>query len=218
MSTTLLNPYCSLADVQAECENHDAADAESMLSAINSASRFIDASCRRDFLWHDASVTPYSVPDAMIARETIYLPWPVAELSKITSTQDGIEETIDSKTYRTKVALGNCTTRIVLGGKWIDATNVDLAGMTSGSIITIPPEIRIYGKFGFAPIHEGTTDAPSPGLPGNVRRACTVIAACWSGKLRKQVHDFNGGSSMVAQKSIPKDIMAILDELIIPIV
>lgn len=218
MSTTLLHPYCVLSDVQNECENHDSSEAVAMLESINAASRYIDSYCRRDFLWHDAAAVPFVVPESMIARETIFLPWPIAELSKITCVKDGIEETIDPKDFRVRVGLGDFTTRIVRAGKWTEATNVDIEGMTRGSIISLPPEIRIYGKFGFAPAVEGVTDSPSPGLPGNIRRACTVIAAVWSGKLRKQVHDFNGGSTTVTQKAIPTAVMDLLDTLRIQII
>ncbi|HNX05131.1 MAG TPA: hypothetical protein PKI32_06495 [Opitutales bacterium] len=218
MSTTLLNPYCTLSDVQNECENHDSESAVSMMDAINVASRYIDSYCRRDFLWHDASSVPFVVPESMIVRETIFLPWPMAELSKITSLKDGVEETIDPKDFRVRVNVGSSTTRIIRAGKWVESVNVDIEGMTRGSIIALPPEIRIYGKFGFAPVAESVTDAPSPSLPGNVRRACTVIAAVWSGNLRKQVHDFNGGSTTVTQKAIPSAVMEMLDALRIPIV
>lgn len=211
MSTTLLNPYCTLEDVQKECENHDAEDSLVMLDAINAASRRIDSYCRRDFLWHDHSLTPFSVLDSMIVRETIYLPWPLAELSKIVIVTDGVEEIVDPKRYRASVDLQKSSTRIVLAGKWLGAVNLDLAGMTSGSIISLPPEVRIYGCFGYA-VDGSATEVPSRSLPAGIRRACTVIAAVWSGKLRKQVQDFNGGSTTVTQKAIPQSVIDMLDD------
>lgn len=75
--------YTSLVAVQKETRNDDANQADWFETCINSASRFIEHYCNTDFLLHDYSVTPYSVPPMEIANNILCLPYPVISIASV---------------------------------------------------------------------------------------------------------------------------------------
>jgi len=78
MPDVLVNPYCSVADVQAEIKNAAAALVDEITRAINRASRWIDDWKARDYFLHDYSVTPLTLTaaNALVSDGVLLLPHP----------------------------------------------------------------------------------------------------------------------------------------------
>jgi hypothetical protein len=211
----LLNPYCTLAEVQAECQNVDPDDADTLRTAINTASRWIDWHCRRDFLFHDHAASPVEVLPSWVAGDSIYLPWPVLTLTAISiGGRMGDAVTLEAGTYFVEPNTLSATGKIVRAGRWRgdDAFSI---GPAPRRMSNFPSRILLTGTFGYTPATAGSpavavTNAPSPALPADVQRACVVLAAVFSGKSRKDIIGPGGDRQSLVQKNIPKDASDVL--------
>lgn len=216
MPTTLLHPYCTLAQVQAECENNDPECREAFHVAINSASRWIDWHCRRDFLYHDHTTEPLSVKQSWLARHVIYLPWPILSLTEVKTGYGANLTALAAGEYSFENPLHGATSRIFRAAPWQPAEAFTRL-VPPERVFELPPAITLKGDFGYAPAltgegEEATVDPtrPSPALPSPINRACTVLAAVWSGKARKDIVDASGTRQSVAMKNVPTQIMEML--------
>jgi len=187
---SLYQPYTTIADVQNELKNTTDAARAKIESAINAASRAIEDFCNRDFLFHDYSEDGYLVPLGDIILKTIYLPWPVITL-----------------------------TSIEYDGTALEAEDYKVAGRTR--ILTMddytPPEgdidtkVTLYGTFGYALDEDDPTGVPPPSLDHHIRRACTLIAAAWSGEMRKQQVGLDGTKVELIDNRIPQEAKLLLN-------
>jgi len=87
----LVNPYCTVAQVQAEIRNTAAAITTQLEEAINQASRWIDARLGRDFYQHDYSTTALVLTkwDDVAFGDIIFLPFrPVISLTEVKAITD----------------------------------------------------------------------------------------------------------------------------------
>lgn len=185
----LENPYCTVEEVQAELKNTDAAIAPTVEGAINSASRFIDQYKGRDFFQHDYSTSPLVIDseDDCVFGNVLFLPyWPVIELTKVEVA--GVEWVADTD----YVAKGR---RLYsLGGNWPVGLDRDAVA-------------RLTGKFGYA--QTAATEVPT-GIPDQIRRVAIIIAAVFSGYLRKDSVGLDGTVQQVTVTTLPTEVFTLL--------
>lgn len=185
----LKNPYCTVAQVQAELRNTEATLQTQIEDAINQASRWIDDYLRRDFFQHDFSATPLRVSkwDQAVFDEILFLPYrPVIELTVVKEGDTILTVDVDYFVKEGRL--------IRLGGKWA---------------VGEPPEedIELTGKFGYA--QAASTDVPTD-IPPQIQRAAILVAAAFSGHNQKEIVGLDGSKEQVIDKNIPKAVFDIL--------
>jgi hypothetical protein len=212
MSTTppvLVNPYCTVADVQLECQNDRADDVRKIILAINAASRWIDGYCRRDFLFHDHASTGLQVQRSWGAENKLFLPWPVITLTE--ATLDGTVLPAEEYAYENPyLASGSTLTRA--GAAWFLGDRFTADGLIPQKLRPLARVILLKGTFGYRMGQSGDpadddAKVPSPDLPAEIVYACTVLAAVRSGLSRKQIVDQGGTVQSMTAKNVPKEIM-----------
>ena len=96
---TLVNPYCTRAEVQAELKNADTAQAvlDDIDSAINGAARWIDNYLHRTFYTLDYRTTAktYHQHSREVIGDMVVLPGPVTSLSEVKLGADVLVENTD---------------------------------------------------------------------------------------------------------------------------
>ncbi len=111
----LVNPYCSLAQVQAELRNSTEAAESELVDAINQASRWIDEYKNQDYFLHDHAEDALLIDkfDDAILRDTLFLPYkPTLTLGSVTVAEE--LWTLDED----YVVKENPTRLIAVGGIW----------------------------------------------------------------------------------------------------
>lgn len=203
----LENPYCTLADVQAETGNSKPEVVDTLLNAINLASRLIEAESGRDFLYHDFRVSPWVVPHESVGGNYISMPWPCIDAAGVSVRIDGVE--VDKSEFRVVHEGRKWVTYLVRKSAWIatDVPEVSLGAQDKYPPMTL---IEVYGQFGFVPAGTAPTENPSPSIPGTVRYAASIIAAVRSGKAKKDAIGPDGTATSVVMKAVPKDVDAIV--------
>jgi hypothetical protein len=205
---TLLNPYCTLSDAQAEAGTTDDASADELIVEINKASRWIDEHCNRDFLYHNHASSPLVVSESWCAGNVIYLPWPVLTLTEITIGT----ATFAATEYRVTRRPGSATSKIERNGTWLPEEKF------SASPPVMAPQITLRGTFGFTPAATNPAGNPSPEIPATIVQACAAIAAIRSGQVRKEINIPGGGREAVTVRAVPKPVMDSLGKFRISVV
>jgi len=203
MSTTLLNPYCTLKEVQTETRNDTPDSVADLQSEINWASRWIDDYCRRDFLAHDHASSPLSVLSGWCAENVIYLPMPVRTLTKI--TVDGVELATDQYTFENSVP--RSTAKIIRIGRW----QKQQAYFGSNRTFALPPRIELTGVFGFTPATTTPLAVPCTDLPQEVGTVCRVLAAIRSGLVKREFVAADGSRQVATVRNLPPDLTGSLN-------
>lgn len=188
-------PYCTLTDVHRETRNSGAELEEKYEDAINLASRWIEEHCHRDFWFHDHSASALVVDREMVIGKSIFLPWPVRTLTGLWTYYDHTvgktdNDEWDSDEYR--VQIGKCQIE-------------SRAGKFPKDYI-----VEVEGTFGYGDGVDET--APPSDLPQAIRRACTLIAANFSGENEKQVVGLDGQISELLDNSIPAQAKMLLKQ------
>jgi hypothetical protein len=209
---SLINPYCTLADVQHEASNIDAADAGALEDMITRASRWIDDYCRRDFLYHDHRTDALEVEPSWVAGQRIYLPWPVISLVEV--TLDGI--VLDANLYRVESTRGSATGVILRDKDWYAETPRD--GVGTGSLKGMPTLIKLKGQFGYAQAATNPTTTPSPDLPSVIVSATAVAAAVFSGLVKREFIGLGGERTTTVLREVPKGTLASISKYVRPLV
>ncbi len=193
----LLNPYCSVAEVQTELKNTDASLVAQLETAINQASRYVDEWTGRDWFQHDHSATPLYIRRGMALTDgaSLWLPYgPIITLTSVTESG---------------VALVQGTDFVVTGCLWPqDHMHMLLrvgADWTCG--VADAESIVIVGKFGYA---QALNTAVPTGLPANINRAAIMVAAAFSGHDMKEIVSAEGVRDTIVSKAIPKDVEKVL--------
>lgn len=188
MPVTLHYPYTTLDEVQAECKNSDIGiAADRMKTAINLASRYIDAHCRMDLRPRDHESEPLVVLPGWVTGETIYLPYPVRSISEIAI--GGMAYTGAYEVWRSQWFF-----EVQRIGDWPQPRP--------------GRRIEIKGLFG---LEWESEDEPSDGIPGDIRRAATQIAAAWSGYMMREQVSFDGSRVQLLDSRIPSEAKALLE-------
>lgn len=184
----LLRPYCSVSDVRAFIEN-DAGDDDVFKSAINRASRHIEAVCDRNFWYNDYSSTAYSVRRSAVMPAAIYLPFEIITLTQLTLDDEVLTEGAEEDYY----AEEGVNSRVING------------------VFTYPftGTLTIKGTFGFA-LDPDPDNNPPPGLYGDLHDAAIRIAAAFSGLWKKTVRAFDGNPETSLVQSVDASVMKVL--------
>ncbi len=201
MAEALLNPYCTLRELRDEIRNEDtdATVVDQLTRAINDASRYIEIRVGRDFSSHDHTVTPLRLTrfSHAIFDDVIYFPYRAISITEVKADNVVLTEGVDyelltnslGETYGLQCLTGDWRTILKSGIRWTVA------------------EFLIKGQFGYT--QTASTDVPA-GIPAEIRRACILIAAAWSGKATYEVIDLEGNKQDVASKQIPKAAFELL--------
>lgn len=191
MPSVLSYPYCSLLEVQKETRNSDTKNTDWFIDCINLASRAVDSYCRRDFKFHDHTVTPYRVPLSLIYENQVFLEWPV--------------RTIDS---------------IYFDGLLIPEESWEYNGLiiTFDNPFELKPvnnKLDIYGKFGYD--FETVSNEPAADLPPLIRRACVLTASAFTVQKRIELVPLERDNTPVntLDTSIPSEAMKLLKRYVI---
>jgi hypothetical protein len=206
MSTELLNPYCTLVEVQRECSNDDARDIDQFNEEINWASRWLDDHCRRDFLPHDHTSTPLLVKKAWIVGNVIYLPMPVRTLTGI--TVDGAAIAADTFVFENSNQHSKAT--IVGARAW------DSAAGKPG--FRLPVKIELTGTFGYTPAATDPAKNPPLDIPQQIRTACRIIAAIRSGKVKREFVTPDGNRQVATARNLPPDVLKSIAPYRVPVI
>lgn len=180
MSVTLVNPYVSLEELKRELsiKATDAAADDSLLDAINAASRWVDHYTDRDFLFHDysAAALVFDEFDDSVVADHLFLPYRPA--ISVTELRVGTEVWVEGTDFVVKpnwiislrgdwdLRRGDARTLSILGTfgyrqPWVIGSAAVAAGgtgYTSGDVLTV------VGGTGRA----GTLEAALAGGPGPV--------------------------------------------------
>lgn len=188
----LVNPYCTLVQLQKEIKNEDADDDAAVLAwhedCINRAARMVDEYCQRDFLFHDHSASKLSPKERWIVGKDLFLPWPVKTLTAVELDSE-VQDTDD---YRFDVG----ERMIHMSTAWpfdtLDNTFIELTG-----------------TFGYG---DGTSTAPPDDttFPPNVTRAAILIAAALTGDHRKEHMNKEGQVQSLLTTDVPVEAKALL--------
>jgi len=186
----LINPYCTVAEVQKELRNTDSALNAELETAINQASRWIDDYKGRDYFLHDHSVSALVIraTDGDIVQDELFLPYyPIITLTSVTVKGTTWTENTDfvRDTRRNRL--------ISVDGEW------DLSEVTD--------KVDIVGKFGY---DQASSAAVPTGLPLHINKAAILVAAAFSGHNRKEAVGLDGGKTEVIEKDIPQVVFKIL--------
>jgi hypothetical protein len=217
MSTTLLRPYTTRAEVQRETKNSGSELDDWYLQCINLASRYVEERCKRDFWFHDHSATAYVVDRRRVLEDVVVLPFPIITLTELrvfsdVSLPNDPNDVWDADEYY-----------FVAGEPSIHAeaeTDWKFAG-ASGRFGSYPFRgfLHIKGTFGYplATEFEEGFDAdttPPPSVPFHVRRACTLIAAAISDEMHKEQVGLDGVRVELLETKIPREALMFLERYV----
>tara|TARA_R110002110_G_scaffold59360_1_gene168062 strand:+ start:90 stop:710 length:621 start_codon:yes stop_codon:yes gene_type:complete len=196
----LIDNYCSLASVHRETGNSDADLEDWFEECINKASRWIDDYCLRDFLSHDYSSSPFTVPERDAVGDTLFLDWPIVTLTKVTAGSDDGE--VDTGLYNFNVK--DRSVRLRDGNHWIgkatpanqELGNYSLAWQVTNTAFNVP--IKLTGTFGY------TTPPPA------INTACTRIASAWSHEKRRESVAPDGNRVSILNEQVPSEVEELL--------
>ena len=179
----LLNPYCTLAEVQKESRNADSAQVDWFKTCINSASRWVDEYTQTDFLYHNHASTALDVKYSFVIGRTITLPWKILTLTEI--VQDDI--VLDPDYYRFDLRTIYAETDFV-PFDW-------------------KSNISVKGTFGYV---QSASDVPPTDIPPSVTRATVLLACAWTMFTRREVIGYEGGKESLLDSRIPKEVPMLL--------
>lgn len=192
MAYTLVNPYCTVAQVKEVLKRSDTDKDDAIGQAITYASRWIDQWLGRDFFQHDHTVTGITIDESGdFEGAKLYLPYrPIISLTSVVAAGT----TLLSGTDYARVSLGNGVEYLLsLTGNWAPY-------QPDGVVV-------VKGTFGYA---QASSAVVPTGLPGHINWAAVEIAAAFSGENRKQVAGLDGQVMEVNTTSIPKSVIDVL--------
>ena len=233
MSVTLLRPYTTLDRVQTAAKSISPDLNDVFLTAINDASRYIEEVCHRKFWKQDHRSSPLLVRKEWVVGQDIFLPWPIVTLSQVMVSDTVLQSTDYAFSNADDGSAGAVLHRIGagwtgnLGGDTVDCDHVVQRVEDAGMYKQVgypaaelgATDIRLTGLFGYtlaSAIPEGETEPvdntqlPPVDLPGSVGRACTLIAAAWSGESRREMVGISGEKTTYLEYEIPKEAAKLL--------
>lgn len=181
MSVALSNPYCTLAQLQEEVRNNKATENDWFSECINTASRWVEEECGRDFWFHDHSSSALVVHPSYIVGDMICLPWPILTLTEV--ADDGY--VVPSDEY------------------YVDGSAIHRDGEWSRYLWK--RTITLKGTFGYTLDVTNPTTTPPTGLPKGIQRATVLVAAAHSIRNNRTVVGADGNTESVLNTTIPQE-------------
>jgi hypothetical protein len=206
MSVALDQPYCSLLDVQKETKNSGIELTDWYHTCINTASRWVEEHCRRDFRFHDYSEIPLVVQRRWVMGDTVYLPWPILTLTKLWVYSDRTIGKTSSDLWAAADYYAEIDERKQLGK----------ISSESGDFGPYPFKLNmeLEGTFGYLNADDdGIDETTIPlGLPTSIRKATAVIAATISMERRLEQTNLEGNRIELIELNIPTDVYKMLNK------
>lgn len=192
MPFTLVNPYCTVAQVKEVLKRSDATKDDAIGQAVVYASRWIDQFMGRDFFLHDHTVTGLNFDESSdFEGNKLYLPYcPVISITSVVAAGT----TLVSGTDYVRVTKSN-------GIEYLQSLTGDWAPYQPDGLVVVK------GTFGYA---QASSAVVPTGIPGHINWAAVEIAAAFSGENRKQVAGLDGQVMEVNTTSIPKSVFDVL--------
>lgn len=192
MAFTLVNPYCTVAQVKEVLKRSDATKDDAIGQAVVYASRWIDQWTGRDYFLHDHTVTGITIDeDGDIEGDKLFLPYcPVLTITSVVAA--GV--TLTSGTDYVRVTKFN-------GIEYLKSLTGDWEPYQPDGLVVVK------GTFGYA---QASSAVVPTGIPGHINWAAVEIAAAFSGENRKQVAGLDGEVMEVNTTSIPKSVFDVL--------
>lgn len=195
---SLLNPYCTLAQLKAELKISASDTSKDLVleESINRASRWVDWYTNRTWYTLDYSATPLTLrapnqSGCKIDGSKIYLPGPFFDLNEVAECGEVLVENEDF---------------------YLDHDSSVLVRVSDGVEIDWdfqPPEntVVLTGRIGY---ETSDSETPAATLPSNVNYATILVAAAFSGENRKQMQRADGTTEEVVLKKIPDIVYQVL--------
>lgn len=200
--STLVRPYCTRAQVQAELRNTDVALNDWLDQCINLASRRVEEWCSTDFWHHDHSSSALAIPNEWVLGNEIFFPWAIQASPAVVLvyTEDSI--VINAEDYTVYGGINSSTNVIERFGRI--KTGLELPTPGHKQLLTIT------GKFGTTLESSLSTESPPANLPASVNRACVLIASAWSMRNQKQIIALGGERAELFSNEVPKEVRGLL--------
>ena len=194
MSTTLLYPYVTLADVKSYCgigaDNTDFD--EDVRKAINQVSRYIDRITNR-YYYKKTYTSHYIVPTSS------YDGWQLAE-----KDSGGLLFTPQMAPIIDITTLIEDDDTLVENTDFYVHSASGIIEKASSNWASDPREICITCNLGY---DSDDTATPSSDLPGDINHYAKELAARWSGHYKKTIKNYvSGGAESIDLFGVPKEI------------
>lgn len=184
MSVTLVNPYCTVAEVRSDLRNSKPSIEDDIRTAINAASRVVETRTGRTF-YHVQEARIITPSDKLAFDETLFLPRPIIKLNSIKVAGVTLVSGVD---YYANMKTGELTH---LKEHWEPA---------------IPDRlIEVDFEYGYSQLNNDAVDRTKvpTGLPDNVNMATRLIADALSGHLVREVTGVDGTKVDINDRKIP---------------
>jgi hypothetical protein len=207
----MINPYCTLEEVQQETRNDEVENDEVFEEAIVRASRFVDEHCNRSFFYREfTELAPYVVPKHLVvAEDKLILPFRIRELVGLKVNDDVLDPTTyDYDEYSAYLlSLQDMhTMRVEMWHEQRTYLKNDNKRMT----------VTVWGSFGYTNSTGGSghnpENHPPSDLPSAIRRATILIAAAFSGLNTHDYVDMSGARQNVNDNKIPSEAIKLLEK------
>ena len=201
----LENAYSTMEAVQRETGNSNPELVSWFEDCVNLASRWIDDYCHCEFLPHSypldgPSPVAYRVKRSEMVGGSIFLPWPIVNLSQVKTGIIILRE--DDYFWE------EGSREILLPTESLSAfqpTDQAVIGVADfGGFRGKPSKwdknqpTTVNGEFGYASV------------PSSVARACTQIASAWSHEKRRERMAMDGKRTSLLDENIPEDARILL--------
>ena len=194
MAYTLVNPYCTVAEVKAALKigTLDTSKDDIIGKAIYDASRYLDAYTGRDYYQHDHTVTALVFDDESdISEDKLFTPYrPIISISEVESA--GVVLVANTDYVVINNAKGESFIRS-LKDNWCPYYPDNL--------------IEVKGLFGYV---QASSAAVPTGIPPTISWAAIQIAAAFSGYNKKECVGLDGVKTSVECCDIPASVFRLL--------
>jgi hypothetical protein len=214
VSYTLVNPYCTLDQLKDELKRKrtDASIDDELGEAIVNASRWVDDYLKRDFFFHDYSVTGLVLNQfsSEVIGNQIFLNWPILSMASASLGSTGLISGTDYLIQGSAPHDNRILTRLpwIEGNTWYS----QWTGLTETEP-TVP--ITLMGTFGYSQGSPTADHATVPiGIPGKINLATRLVAAALSGHNRKQVAGLDSQPTEIMDRKIPQTVYDMLGKRI----
>lgn len=183
---SLDRPYCSMDELRSFISNNNPADEDTLIRAINQASRLVDDKTLRDFWFHSYTTSYYTVKRVDVSGDLALLPFEIITLTEVKLDDELLIEGIeDDYIY--------------------EAGSRMLRHISSWGAEPFKGVLKVKGTFGFALDADDPDTMPPPTIPPKIKEATLMIAAAKSGLWTKSRIGISGERESFIETKIPSD-------------